>query len=950
MEKENSQVQFPTGFVKTTDIKAPEVRHEVAHGKLPYDFSKPIARTGEPARIYPFTLDPFQEKAIACIERGESVLISAHTSAGKTVVAEYAIALSLRNRQRVIYTSPIKALSNQKYRELQYEFKDVGLMTGDVTLNSSASCLVMTTEILRSMLYRGSEVLREVAWVIFDEIHYMRDKVRGVVWEETIILLPHNVHFVFLSATIPNALEFAEWICDIHQQPCHVVYTELRPTPLQHYLFPDGADGIYLVIDENGRFREDNFQKAVSILENDQEKSIFNGRNKKSQSEQTNVFKLIKTLMVKNLNPVIAFAFSKKQCENLARQMSTMDFNNGDEKELIKKVVDNAIDLLAEEDRDLPWFHNLLPLLQRGIGVHHSGLIPFMKEIVELLFQEGLIKVLFATETFAMGLNMPAKTVVFCELSKFDGTKARNITSGEYIQMSGRAGRRGLDARGFVVMNVDHNISPKELQEIFKGEADHLISAFHLKYHMILNMSRIEGISPEHMLEHSFYQFQNAAPIPRLKDELLRLEESSLINIPNEETVVLYHNLRVLYEDYESRLRDIIFEPQNCSKYLQLGRVVKVKINDMDFGWGIIVRYEERKRQMSLSVGTMLLAHPKTKQKEEVTIIVRVLLKVSADSYTSYDGREVDVRPCPPNQPGICLVIPVDLKNLQVLSQYRFYPGDDLEHEVSQRQITYKGVQDLIKQNPDGKPLDPIEHMEIKDRRLDDLIQKLGVIKSQLDCNPTADSPEIYELYLRKLAIKEKILDVQKKLRNSELILHLDELKKRKRLLRRLGYLSKNDVVEFKGRVACEITSGDELVLTELLLNGIFNDLSSETTAALLSCFVCDEVVASQKEQPPVPLSEEYSGLFRQVQATARNIADLTEECGIPIDKDIYLASFSSDLMDGVFHWCKNATFKETCARINMFEGNIVRNFRSLDELLRAMVSAAKIIGTYELE
>ena len=182
----------------------------------------------EPAKTYPFNLDPFQSQSILCIENDQSVLVSAHTSAGKTVVAEYAIALSLKNKQRVIYTTPIKALSNQKYREFHEEFSDVGLMTGDVTINPTASCLIMTTEILRSMLYRGSEIMREVGWVVFDEIHYMRDKERGVVWEETIILLPDNVHYVFLSATIPNARQFAEWIAHLHHQPCHVVYTDFR--------------------------------------------------------------------------------------------------------------------------------------------------------------------------------------------------------------------------------------------------------------------------------------------------------------------------------------------------------------------------------------------------------------------------------------------------------------------------------------------------------------------------------------------------------------------------------------------------------------------------------------------------------------------------------------------------------------------------------------------------
>ena len=185
------------------------------------------------------------------------------------MVAEYAIALALRDKQRVIYTSPIKALSNQKYRELSSEFGDVGLMTGDITINPTASCLVMTTEILRNMLYRGSEVVREVSTVIYDEIHYMRNKERGVVWEETIIMLPHSCTFVFLSATIPNASEFACWIAKLHHQPVNVVYTDYRPTPLQHYLFPTGSDGLHLVVDEKGVFREDNFQKALALMKDD---------------------------------------------------------------------------------------------------------------------------------------------------------------------------------------------------------------------------------------------------------------------------------------------------------------------------------------------------------------------------------------------------------------------------------------------------------------------------------------------------------------------------------------------------------------------------------------------------------------------------------------------------------------------------------------------------------
>ncbi|RIA98531.1 rRNA-processing arch domain-containing protein [Glomus cerebriforme] len=912
-----------------------KVRHQVAvPPNYPYIPISKHVPPKEPARAYPFKLDPFQEHAISCIERSESVLVSAHTSAGKTVIAEYAIAQSLKNKQRVIYTSPIKALSNQKYRELQHDFKDVGLMTGDVTLNSSASCIVMTTEILRSMLYRGSEILREVAWVIFDEIHYMRDKARGVVWEETIIMLPNNVHFVFLSATIPNAMEFAEWICKLHEQPCHVVYTDFRPTPLQHYMYPDGGNGIYMVLDEKGVFNEEHFQEVLSQLPEDVTRN--ENFNKRKISDAPNVYKIIKTCMLKGFNPVIAFAFGKKQCEILARQMSIMDFNNDDEKELVKKVFENAIDLLPEEDRRLPSFHNMLPLLERGIGVHHSGLLPFMKEVVELLFQEGLLKVLFATETFAMGLNMPARTVVFCELDKFDGTKRRPMTSGEYIQMSGRAGRRGLDERGYVMLNIESKISPHIIKEMVKGEADHLSSAFHLKYHMILNMSRIEGISPEYMLQRSFYQFQNAAPLPRLQEELKKMEEEHKnFDIPQEELLSEYYKLRKMSDEYSDRIRTILFEPKNILTYLNLGRLAKVKFEGNDFGWGMIVRYDEIKS----TTWTKSSKYIHTKYH------VRVLTKCSNDSYVSYDGRVIKISPCPENQTGVILVVPFDLKDIVDLSQVRLCPDSDVEHEPAKRQVAYQGIKHVLEKHPDGIRLEP-KHTKVKDEILDDLVKKRDLIDNKIKTHQMNNIPDAYDLYCEKLELQEKIRKKKLEIRDAEAILHLDELKKRKRLLRRMQYLTENDVVEFKGRIACEITTGDELILTELLLNGVFNDLSPELIAALLSCFVFDDKSKCEEGN----LREELRGPYRELKETARIVADLSEECNVPIDKDEYIATFAPDLMESVYTWCNNGTFEETCKKVDLFEGNLVRNFRSLDELLRAMVGAAKCIGDIELE
>lgn len=289
------EVAVPAGYTSN--------KVDTVHGTL----SDPVYN-GEMAKTYPFKLDPFQQVSIACLERNESVLVSAHTSAGKTAVAEYAIAMAFKEKQRVIYTSPLKALSNQKYRELSHEFKDVGLMTGDVTISPNASCLVMTTEILRGMLYRGSEVLKEVAWVIFDEIHYMKDRERGVVWEESIIFLPPAIKMVFLSATMSNATEFAEWICNLHKQPCHVVYTDFRPTPLQHYVFPMGGSGLYLVVDEMEQFREDNFLKLQDTFSKQRlgENVLSNGgkggsgriarAGKASSGGGSDIYKIVKVL------------------------------------------------------------------------------------------------------------------------------------------------------------------------------------------------------------------------------------------------------------------------------------------------------------------------------------------------------------------------------------------------------------------------------------------------------------------------------------------------------------------------------------------------------------------------------------------------------------------------------------------------------------------------------
>lgn len=897
-----------------------------------------VAATMAPAKEYKFVLDPFQKEAILCIENNQSVLVSAHTSAGKTVVAEYAIARSLKNKQRVIYTTPIKALSNQKYREFSEEFKDVGLVTGDATINPTASCLIMTTEILRNMLYRGSEIMREVGWVVFDEIHYMRDKERGVVWEETLILLPDNVHYVFLSATIPNARQFCEWVCYLHKQPCHVVYTDYRPTPLQHYLFPAGGDGIHLVVDEKGQFKEDNFNTAMNVLATAGEASKGDQRTRKggikgTNASETNIFKIVKMIMERNFAPVIIFSFSKKECETYAMQMAKLDFNTIEEKKLVDEVFNNAMEVLSEEDRQLPQVENVLPLLRRGIGIHHGGLLPILKETIEILFGEGLLKALFATETFAMGLNMPARTVLYTSPRKFDGKEMRWITSGEYIQMSGRAGRRGLDDKGIVILMIDEKVSKAVGKDIVQGKPDPINSAFHLTYNMVLNLLRVEEINPEYMLERSFFQFQNQSSIPDLYRRVQKKQkEVNAIKIPMESSIATYYHIRDQLDTLAKEFRAFITAPTYLVPFLQPGRMVKVtKENEEEFDWGIIVNFKKQSNG------------ERNPLKEETVTIVDILLHVDDD----YE-KTSDPRPCPPNKQGSVEVVPVVHNLISRISSLRVHYPKDLRPPENRRSVL-KTISEVKKRFPNGPPLlNPINDMNIKDPNFKNIVDMIDKFEKQLYQHPLHESPQLSDLYTQYSNKLQRMADLKAEkdeLRKAKSLLQMDELKHRKRVLRRMGYCTQADVIEFKGRVACELSSADELLLTEMIFDGVFNNLGTEQCVALLSCFVCDE---KSTEKPRA--SDELSGPLDQMHILAKRIAKISTECKLDMDEQAYVDKFKPFLMDVVLSWCKGASFLSLCKMTDIFEGSIIRCMRRLEELLRQMCQAAKTIGNTELE
>ncbi|KAJ5281547.1 Helicase C-terminal [Penicillium angulare] len=938
-----------------------QVRHEVSvppgYPYVPISQHKPPA---DPAKTYSFTLDPFQQIAVNSIQRDESVLVSAHTSAGKTVVAEYAIAQSLKQNQRVIYTSPIKALSNQKYREFAAEFGDVGLMTGDVTINPTASCLVMTTEILRSMLYRGSEIMREVQWVVFDEIHYMRDQNRGVVWEETLILLPDKVRYVFLSATIPNAMQFAEWVTKMHNQPCHVVYTNYRPTPLQHYFFPNGSEGMHLIVDEKGDFREDNFDKAMSTIadkkgaDSNDPNAKMKGKgkdkkiNKGGNEEVSDIYKIVRMVMVKSMNPVIIFSFSKRECEAGALQLKKLAFNDDSEKEMVSKVFNSAIEMLSPEDRGLEQIQNILPLLRKGVGVHHSGLLPILKEVIEILFQEGLIKVLFATETFSIGLNMPAKTVVFTSVRKFDGTSQRWITPSEFIQMSGRAGRRGLDDRGIVIMMIGEEMDPAVAKEIVRGEQDRLNSAFHLGYNMILNLMRVEGISPNYMLEQCFKQFQNQGNAAIFEEQLKQLEEKKAeMVISDEGTIREYYDIRKQLDQFAEDVRFVISHPNHARAYLPSGRLVHVKFQDLDFGWGVVVRvYPRKSAKDSKSPKDSSERH--SEHQEWMLDVVLNLAEGPHIGTKTFQDLPTGLQPAKKGESIRTVVVPMMFTCLNSISHVRINLPKDIQ-QPSTRNNVRRSIDEVHRRFPDGVPVfDPIEDMEITDDSFKKLLRKIEVLESRLVANPLHNSPrleELYSEYAEKVEIGNQIKATKKKKSDAENVIQLDELHCRQRVLRRLDFIQ-GDVVQLKARVACEISTGDELVLTQLLFDGFFNDLTPEQVAALMSVFVFEEKV---KEAPPLQ-KKELAEPLKKIQEQARTVAKISQESKIALNEDEYVQSFHWELIEVMYEWAHGKSFAEICKMTDVYEGSLIRVFRRLEECLRQMAQAAKVMGSEDLE
>ena len=476
---------------------------------------------------YPFELSNFQKYAIQAIEQEKHILITAHTGSGKTLPAEYAIEKYCRQGKKVIYTSPIKCLANQKFHDFNKKFPDItfGILTGDIKTNPEADCLIMTTEILRNTLFQKQmveektlaesqislhfemDIHNELAVVIFDEVHYINDADRGRVWEETIMMLPQKVLMVMLSATIDPVMRFAEWIEREKKREVWWAPTNHRVVPLTHYTFFTLRNALserhgqqnalidtklhkpLLLRHSNGQFQDQHYHDLSKIITYCRKNNLFISRSFVLNS-------VVQYLHEHNLLPAICFVFSRKKTEEYAHQISH-SLHDGKTMNIIakrcKQILVNKLPNYKEYI-ELPEYLKLVKILVKGIAHHHSGMLPVFKEMIELLFAEGYIKILFATETFAVGINMPAKTVLFTSLQKFDGHHFRYLHSYEYTQMAGRAGRRGIDTKGVVIHlnNMFEYPAFQEYKQILCGHPQQLLSKFKIHFNLILRLLSVQ--------------------------------------------------------------------------------------------------------------------------------------------------------------------------------------------------------------------------------------------------------------------------------------------------------------------------------------------------------------------------------------------------------------------------------------------------------------------------
>ncbi|WFC98211.1 Antiviral helicase ski2 [Malassezia yamatoensis] len=962
---------IPRVFHDTQEPKQEETRQWVhvinLHKQMP-NFRELVP---EMAHEFPFELDTFQKQAVYHLERSDSVFVAAHTSAGKTVVAEYAIALAMKHMTRCIYTSPIKALSNQKFRDFKKAFgaENVGILTGDVQINPEAPCLIMTTEILRSMLYRGADLIRDVEFVIFDEVHYVNDQERGVVWEEVIILLPAHITIILLSATVPNTKEFAGWVGRTKKKDVYVISTLKRPVPLEHFVY--SGKKLHKIVDANGRFLSAGAHDALEAAKPKQVRESEEGGQRgkapirgrgggrggasavpRRKGVDRSVFvHLVGLLKKQSLLPVVVFVFSKRKCEEYADSLASTSLSTALEKSEVHVVVERSLARLKDADRELPQIQRMREMLSRGIGVHHSGLLPILKELVEILFQRGLVKVLFATETFAMGVNMPARSVVFASTRKNDGTNFRNLLSGEYTQMSGRAGRRGLDATGVVILlHSDELPDANGLNKMILGQSRKLVSQFRITYSMVLNLLRVEALKVEEMIKRSFSENSTQRLLPQTQEKLKNVEEKitsvesdlKACTVPRATLERFYEASRDASQTNLSLLT-LAFHHSQGSKCLGPGRVVLLRDGFFDFTPAFIIRPVTGEH-------FLVLAAVSPAQKTARSIKANVVTPMWVSSNHAAALRTNDLVPVSREVPLSSLAFVTQFSESLPASAIQARRPSAMRQAVTQLRPAMDAIADLLERSGAQAPID-ILSLEVDWTRLRQLDFQEAKSARELALKELVPLQDImkerqflrdYQLMHKYMQMRLLAARIANSLSDQNLEL-LPDYYQRVEVLKALRFIDPDsETVLLKGRVACEMRSANELILTELMLDNMFIDYEPAEIAALLTVFHFKEKSGSEDALAP-----RLQDGFNRIMQVAERVSTVQTAHQISTDEDP--SALKTGLVNVVYEWAKGTNFQDIMRLTDVGEGTIVRCITRLDETFRELRDASRVIGDVDL-
>ena len=845
--------------------------------------------------IFPFELDQFQLDAIASLNAGNSVVVCAPTGSGKTLIGEYAIYRALSRGKRVFYTTPLKALSNQKLRDFREKFGHdlVGLLTGDASINRDAPILVMTTEIFRNMLY-GTSIgqvgtsLVDVEAVVLDECHYMNDRQRGTVWEESIIYCPQEIQLAALSATVANSDQLTDWLNRVHG-PTDLIYSDFRPVPLEFYF--GNSKGLFPLLDDN--------KKAISPRLKKRGKRDGD-RKTIARAETPTIDFILSKLHERDMLPAIYFIFSRRGCDKAVGELGDLWLVDQDEARELRRQIDDFLTRNPEAGRP-----GQVGPLYRGIAAHHAGILPAWKSLVEELFQQGLIKVVFATETLAAGINMPARTTVISSLSKRTDTGHRLLNASEFLQMAGRAGRRGMDKEGHVVTLQTPFEGAKDAADLATRKADPLKSHFTPSYGMVLNLLQTHTLEKtRELVERSFGQYLANLHLKPQFDLIAQMQEqlgilSGEIAAVDEADVARYEKLRERLK-VERQILKTLQEQARETRGSEMTMLLSFAVS------GTLLSLKGKNIPVSKPITSVLVG--KTPGSGQAPYLVclgqdnRWYVATTADVVDLYaEIPRIDISPS--------LLPPAEMP---------LKPGQSRKGNQETSEIAV-----LIPVDPSNSLSAPYEVME--------QMRRVEALQEQIQAHPlhqTGSTAGLFKRRARYEEIQEQYLELQAEVEQKSRQ-YWEEFINLITILQHFDAL--NELIPTNlGQIAASLRGENELWLGLSLASGVLDNLDPQHLAA---------VVAALVTETPRPdtfvkfsLSSEADEAWSGLQKIRRSVLKVQYRHGVALP--VGLENRYINLISVVEQWALGIDWTELCENTTLDEGDVVRILRRTLDLL----------------